>query len=530
MARKQQACELTVEPAGVWVSLDRYLYERILFNLLSNAVKFTPDEGRISVTAQVADDRLRLAVRDTGSGISPQDTEKLFRRPRRRDGTTRNMFGGSGLGLIKEFSELLGGKVSVSSAVGQGSTFTVECFAPTCSPRLASATDGTLTGRTGLLQKYGYRAVPGSPLSESARTDLPKMLIAADNPELASYIAALLKGTCSSRLARDGEEALELVRSWAPDIVLADVILPRSVEGGLTLCKQIKASPETALVPVVLITALVQREALLKGWEAGADEYLFKPFHPKELVARVRSLLTGRRERQRAEEQLRQSERLAAIGEMVTGLAHESRNALQQSQACLELLALRARDRPELLPLVTDIQKAQDHLHYLYEEVRCYAAPIKLKRDRRDLGALLDETWAGLAARKDRAAALEQQAGGLDLRCDVDPLAIGQVFRNVLENALSACPDPVRIEAAWSEGEFSGQRGLCVALRDNGPGMTAEVRARAFEPFFTTKTQGTGLGLAIVQRIVEAHGGRVALGANGGPGAEVIIRLPRKSQ
>ena len=101
--------------------------------------------------------------------------------------------------------------------------------------------------------------------------------------------------------------------------------------------------------------------------------------------------------RQETEEKLRQAERLAAIGEMIAGLAHESRNALQQSQACLELLALKVDHWPDIADLVADVQKAQDHLHYLYEEVRGYAAPIKLHQERVDLGQLLRETWEQLA-------------------------------------------------------------------------------------------------------------------------------------
>src|SRR5262249_51121146 len=171
---------------------------------------------------------------------------------------------------------------------------------------------------------------------------------------------------------------------------------------------------------------------------------------------------------------------------------HESRNALQQIQACVDLLALKVKDRPELHGLVSDIQNAQDHLHHLYEEVRGYASPIKLCRQRTDLGATLEDTWSRLAARKGRQAALAQEAGGVEVQCDVDPLAVSQVFRNVLDNSLSACADPVEIRAAWSDGELDGEPALCLRLRDNGPGLSAEVRQKIFEPFFTTKTQGTG--------------------------------------
>ena len=229
-----------------------------------------------------------------------------------------------------------------------------------------------------------------------------------------------------------------------------------------------------------------------------------------------------------AQERLLQSERLAAIGQMMTGLAHESRNALQRSQACLEMIALDVQHMPETLEMVEDAQKAQDYLHHLYEEVRGYAAPIKLKRERCHLGELLDEVWLQLAiVREGRKAHLNQEENGLDLCCEVDRQSVGQVFRNILENALSACPDPVELRARWSEAETNGRTAVLISLRDNGPGLTLEARRKIFEPFFTTKTQGTGLGMAIAKRIVEAHGGQIELGPDSVRGAEIQIRLPR---
>ena len=118
---------------------------------------------------------------------------------------------------------------------------------------------------------------------------------------------------------------------------------------------------------------------------------------------------------------------------MVAGLAHESRNALQRSQSCLELLALELEDQPEVLDLVDRIQKAQDHLHHLYEEVRGYAAPIKLSRRSCDLSDIWRETWSHLEMmRKDKPARLRETAEASDLRCEVDPHTIAQVFRNIL--------------------------------------------------------------------------------------------------
>ena len=117
---------------------------------------------------------------------------------------------------------------------------------------------------------------------------------------------------------------------------------------------------------------------------------------------------------------------------------------------------------------------------------------------------------------------LREESRGLDLHGAVDPSRLEQVFRNVLENSLAACRDPVEITIGCAPAEIDGHPALRVAVRDDGP----EQRQRLFEPFFTTKTKGTGLGLSIAKRIVEAHGGRIAVGEGGGPGTEILLTLP----
>src|SRR5262249_17990150 len=110
----------------------------------------------------------------------------------------------------------------------------------------------------------------------------------------------------------------------------------------------------------------------------------------------------------------------------------------------------------------------------------------------------------------------------------IDPFRLEQVFRNILDNALAACADPVNVTISCAEASLEGRPALCISVRDNGPGLTAEQRQRIFEPFFTTKTKGTGLGMAIAQCIVEAHGGHIGVGASEGRGAEILITLPRE--
>jgi hypothetical protein len=232
-------------------------------------------------------------------------------------------------------------------------------------------------------------------------------------------------------------------------------------------------------------------------------------------------------ERKRQQERQLQTERLAAIGQMMTGLAHESRNALQRSQACVELLAKRLRDQPEARDLLARIQLAQDHLHQLYEEVRSYAAPIKLDCRRQNIAEIWRQAWQHLSnARAGREAALIEELDGVEPFEAVDAFKLEQVFRNIFENSLAACHDPVVVKASLSQVVCLGNPALEIRIRDNGPGLDAEQAQRIFEPFFTTKTRGTGLGMAIARRNVEAHGGTLAVGPPG-DGAELIMTIPR---
>ncbi len=234
-------------------------------------------------------------------------------------------------------------------------------------------------------------------------------------------------------------------------------------------------------------------------------------------------------ERKRAEERALQAERLAAIGQTVAGLAHESRNAFQRSQACLEMLALELEGRPNELELVDRVQRALDHLHHLYEEVRDYAAPIKLDRQSCNLAHLWRDAWSHLELmRKQKNVELLEATGDGDLTCEVDWFQMGQVFRNILENAINACPEPGKIAIVGRETKIDDRAGIEILIRDNGPGIPPAVKQRVFDAFFTTKTKGTGLGMAIARRIVDAHGGQIVIG-DSSPGAEIMITLPRCS-
>ncbi len=245
---------------------------------------------------------------------------------------------------------------------------------------------------------------------------------------------------------------------------------------------------------------------------------------PSHLVAVMEDVTEHRRNHER----LVQSERLAAIGEMVAGLAHESRNALQRAQACLDNLSLDLADQPEKLDLTRRASVAVDDLRRLYEEVRHYSAPINLQLRRCNLTELWTKIWEDLAlVRADRSVELAlHDAVGFPL-CRVDDHRIEQVFRNIFENAIAVCPEPGRVEIKWSETMLAGQPAVEISVSDNGPGMKEEVVDRVFQPFFTTKQKGTGLGLAIAKRIIDAHGGLIEVRNCETAGAEFVVTLLR---
>jgi PAS domain S-box-containing protein len=223
-----------------------------------------------------------------------------------------------------------------------------------------------------------------------------------------------------------------------------------------------------------------------------------------------------------------QAERLASIGQMITAITHESRNALQRIQAGLDILQFEVEAGSEAREDLDKITSATDDLSHLFDEIRSYAAPIKLEPFPCNLADLWRKAWTNMASARDGPQAhLHEEINGVNLVCTLDAFRIEQVFRNLIENSLSACPDPVEIAIQCEDVRLNGAPAVCVSVRDNGPGLTDEQKKRIFEAFFTTKAKGTGLGMAIALRIVGAHRGTILAGNGHRGGAEFLITLPR---
>lgn len=249
-----------------------------------------------------------------------------------------------------------------------------------------------------------------------------------------------------------------------------------------------------------------------------------------ELAESNAALHANLEELHRMQESLLQSERLAAIGQMITGLSHESRNALQRSLAALEMLSKRVKDNEQAILLLDEARQAQKDLQQVYEGVRDYAGPINLERRSTSMRSAWKMAWEETSLlRQGRDVQLVEQIDGIDLACEIDEFRVAQIFRNLIENSIAACQDPVIITIRCADVNEKDSSYLRVDVCDNGPGLTPEQQARIFEPFFTTKTKGTGLGMSIVRRIVDAHGGQVWLEPDFGRGVTVTCIFPRRA-
>lgn len=265
-----------------------------------------------------------------------------------------------------------------------------------------------------------------------------------------------------------------------------------------------------------------------KNGESFWNEVSIAPVRSNEgIVTHIVAVMEDVSERRYAQQKLLQSERLAAIGQMVTGLAHESRNALQRAQACLDMLSLDLEDQPEQLELTEKLRRALTDLHRRYEEVRNYAAPINLRRRPTDLSKIWERCWAHLETNRfGRKFDITVDNIACSVTCNVDEHRVEQVFRNIIENAISACPDPGCLRISCAETVIDDVPALRISFLDNGPGLDSDAAAGIFQPFYTTKQKGTGLGMAISKRIIEAHEGRIRVGESK-MGANIVVELPR---
>ncbi|ANB04411.1 histidine kinase [Streptomyces ambofaciens] len=288
------------------VYTDRGMWEKVILNLLSNALKFTFD-GSIRVTVHAEDTHAVVTVADTGIGVPAAEMPRLFERFHRIENARSRSNEGSGIGLalVKELVGLHGGTITADSTEGGGTRFTVRLpFGSAHLPAdaLAPSEDGRGSSTADPYVQEALRWLPDE-VAAGARTAVTaadpsgyapapavaaRVLVADDNADMREYLTRLLDGAgYQVDTVDDGLAALEAVRADAPDLVISDVMMPGL--DGLGLVAALRTDPRTVSVPVVLLSARAGQEASIEGLQAGADDYLVKPFAAAELLARVRA-------------------------------------------------------------------------------------------------------------------------------------------------------------------------------------------------------------------------------------------------
>ncbi|QJW83646.1 PAS domain S-box protein [Ramlibacter terrae] len=324
-SRAGLALDIDCAPLPQPVFIDRGMWEKIVLNLLSNAFKFTFD-GRISVrmAPSVDGSHAVLEVADTGVGVPAHELPRLFERFHRVRGQQSRSFEGSGIGLalVQELVRQHGGSIEAESTPGRGTTFRVAVpFGREHVPpaQLLAEADAAArdAARADAFVEEALRWLPDTDAraaidGDETRTPVAaageraRIVVADDNTDMREYIARLLGARWDVVAVQNGQEALDAVRAGKPDLVLTDVMMP--VLDGFGLLRAVRSDPGLSDLPVVMLSARAGEEARVGGLEAGADDYLVKPFSARELVARVRSNLDLARVRREAQAVLRESE------------------------------------------------------------------------------------------------------------------------------------------------------------------------------------------------------------------------------
>jgi signal transduction histidine kinase len=503
------------------VMLDAAWIESAITNLMANALRLTPSGGGVRICIQDSGSEVTLSVSDDGPGIVADDHKKVFERFAQGDSSKRVVGGtGIGLALVREAARLHGGDVKLVSELGHGATFTLRLprrLAPQSEMRSSVAPGPSQLPPRLLVDDFA----PERESIELAGPSLnaPLALVVEDNPELRVFIANVLAERYRVRATNDGKKGVALALEARPDVVVSDVAMPEM--DGIELCRQLRARPETRATPILLVTARTEVSSVLKGFEAGASDYIHKPFHGHELLARVDVHVRLRRMMQ----EFAVRERHAALGVLAASVAHQVRNPLtslvsglpamrkrlgssvgESTQELMDVMIDCAERIDRLIGDLMDLSRVDRELSGPYRPSDGLRAAIRLVQARLASDVRVEEEISD-------APIIEGRAGDMN-----------HVFLNLLDNAAKAAGDTgrIHIEAATQDDAY------VVCVGDSGRGVDDSIAPHVFEPFFTTRVagEGTGLGLAVAQQVVLQCGGTIKVGRSKLGGALFTVRIP----
>jgi signal transduction histidine kinase len=522
--------ELDTETSDRTIWGDAHRLEIVLTNLVSNAIKFTPSGGRVLIRVRDLDDSVCVEIEDDGPGISADDLPRVFERFFRSDRSDRRRGGGVGIGLAlaKELVELHGGQIGVESELGRYTIFSFEIpFG-----REHVRPDAIERRRQFVPERPLLRRQGDPEPDEAVFTDEPtpvhmlddsvaihgesaaRILLVEDHGEVREFIRSLLEPTYRVTMAEDGEEALRIIRSDHPDLVISDVMMPNV--SGTELSRLMKADPALRTIPVILLTARVGSEATLEAYAHGADDFVAKPFHPQVLLARIRAQLKLRA----LSLQVVQQEKLSAIGTLAAGVLHEVRNPLNSILNAARVLSS-GTDHETAGRLLEVIRDGAVRIDAIASALDAHVRPAESGAPGScDVHEGLDATLRLLGHRMTDVTVYREYETRRMVAAPASPL--NQVFLNLVDNALR-----VGAKTLWIRTSDRGDR-VAVTVGDDGPGVAPEHVTRVFDPFFTNRPygSGTGLGLYLSRRIVDEYGGSLTLVSRRGGGAEFTVEVP----
>ncbi|MGH7326185.1 MAG: ATP-binding protein [Candidatus Rokuibacteriota bacterium] len=531
--------------------VDREMWEKIVLNLLSNAFKFT-FAGEITVTLRAQEGHAILEVRDTGIGIAPAELPNVFQRFHRVRGARSRTHEGTGIGLalVQELVRLHGGTIEVQSEVDRGTSFTVGI--PFGRAHLAAKRIGakrtlssTALGAVPFVEKV-LRWLPAeatptpsdaAPPVGTISTHGARVLVADDNADMREYVTRLLSAYWVVDAVPEGVAALTRAREHPPDLVLADVMMPGL--DGFQLLRALRDDPALRTVPVVLLSARAGEESRVEGLEAGADDYLVKPFSSRELIARVNAHLQMARlrdEAARATEAARAEAEAAnrLKDEFLAVLSHELRTPLTAILGWARMLRTSSADASMVqrgLEIIERNGRLQTRLiEDLLDVSRIVSGKLTLERKPVDPRPVIE---SAIEAIRPTAEVREVQidfptcltAGAVS----GDAARLQQVVGNLLSNAVKFSPTGGHVEVRL---ERAGDA-VRISVTDKGEGIRPEILPHIFDRFWqgergtTRRHSGLGLGLAIARQLTELHGGTIrAESAGEKKGATFTITLP----
>jgi signal transduction histidine kinase/ligand-binding sensor domain-containing protein/DNA-binding response OmpR family regulator len=282
----------------LFTNFDHDKVEKIVSNLLSNAFKFTPEKGEICLKIELESVEQKkdkkasvvITVKDTGIGIPEEKQQKIFDRFYQDElpGDFVSQGSGIGLSMVNEYVGILGGTIKVESEMQKGSAFIV-CIPVELFSEKEIAENNSFTPAAQKTIPLNHSPKLDDPVYDSEKKTV---LLVEDNHDFRFYLKDNFKNQYNIVEAADGQAGWEQVLKYAPDLVVSDVMMPKM--NGVELCSKIKKDGRTSHIPVILLTAKVETEATLEGYNSGADDYISKPFDFRILESRIQNIILGR--------------------------------------------------------------------------------------------------------------------------------------------------------------------------------------------------------------------------------------------